>query len=154
SAKDADRSILVNKLLFFKFALPPHLPTATTPLMHELIQLYISRNDDDIQTLQSQIRPGRPKPTKLLNLEMLKQADQHEYETGMKIPDLTDPKSVTALRNWEGDYNGLHLIKMVDVRAKDATTTTAVGVSEEEMREIAVKAKKVVAEEDGEEMKE
>jgi translation machinery-associated protein 16 len=65
--------------------MPDDQLTASVDLMHDMIQMYVDRNDEEIEKLKSQVRPGRPKPNKLLNLEMLKGTDQHEYNTGMSM---------------------------------------------------------------------
>ncbi|KAJ3282856.1 hypothetical protein HDU79_009610 [Rhizoclosmatium sp. JEL0117] len=115
SSKDASRTLEVDRMVWFKYALPDEVEAATPELVHDLIDQYINRNEDEIEELKSQIRPNRPKPPRIQLLEMLKGKDMHEYRTGMKVPILTDAANVVRLRKWEGDYNGITAIKMTSV---------------------------------------
>ncbi|KAJ3181090.1 hypothetical protein HDU85_003795 [Gaertneriomyces sp. JEL0708] len=115
SASENKKTRIAERVLWFKYALPEDTPAATNELVHEIIQLYIQRNDDEIQQVQSKWRKNQPKPARLDLLLLLKQKDMDEYRDGMEIPLLTDAKNVTALRHWDGDYNALPAIKMTTV---------------------------------------
>ncbi|KAI9331735.1 translation machinery-associated protein 16 [Obelidium mucronatum] len=115
--KDADRMREVDRMVWFKYALPDEVAAATPEMVHDLIDQYIHRNDDEVEALKATIRPNRPKPAKLGLYDMLMGKDRHEYRTGMKVPNMTDAANVVRLRQWEGDYNGIGAIKMVSVVA-------------------------------------
>lgn len=67
-----------------------------------------------MDTLRATLRPGRPLPKRLDELEMCLKHEQQEYEsTGFNVADLRDPRCVEALRRWNGDYNGVKEIKQV-----------------------------------------
>ncbi|KAJ3123662.1 hypothetical protein HK098_001777 [Nowakowskiella sp. JEL0407] len=76
--------------------------------LHNFIQLYINRNDEEIERLKGNVRPGRPKPPQLDMLEILKRKDTQEYISGFEVPDLTDPIQLKLLRAADGDYNAVH----------------------------------------------
>ncbi|KAJ3329026.1 hypothetical protein HDU76_008798 [Blyttiomyces sp. JEL0837] len=120
SAKDIEKTRAVDRMIWFKYALPDDVPCADQEMLHDLISQYINRNSAEMTTLQSTIRPNRPKPSKLTLLEMLKSKDQQEYNAGITIPDLTDPANVVVLRSFEGDYNALPRIKVISVRSLEA----------------------------------
>ncbi|KAJ3026209.1 UNVERIFIED_CONTAM: hypothetical protein HDU68_006013 [Siphonaria sp. JEL0065] len=141
--KDVERTREVDRMVWFKYALPDDVPAATPEMVHDLIdQLsltflsalpkYIHRNDDEIEQLKAQVRPNRPKPAKLALYDMLMGKDRHEYRTGMKVPNMTDPINVARLRLWEGDYNGITAIKMTSVVAANKPEDV---VEEKEMAE-------------------
>ncbi|KAI3652689.1 hypothetical protein MP228_002114 [Amoeboaphelidium protococcarum] len=95
---------------------------------HSLIQLYIERNDGEIESLQQSRVHGsvrRPKPPRLTLLEMMRQKDLNEYENvGFVIPDLTNAKNVTVLQGWNGDYQCIDIIKTITLKTqKDASKT-------------------------------
>jgi translation machinery-associated protein 16 len=48
-----------------------------------LIEVYIARNDERIQELIAERRPGRPKQPELLDLEEKRRMDEKEFESGM-----------------------------------------------------------------------
>ncbi|KAJ3404315.1 hypothetical protein HDU80_003008 [Chytriomyces hyalinus] len=113
--KDADRTRAVDRMVWFKYAIPDELPSANLELVHDLIDQYINRNEDEIEELKATIRPNRQRPPKIALLEMLQGKDRHEYATGMRVPDMCDAANVARLRKWEGDYNGIGAIKMVSI---------------------------------------
>ncbi|KAI9340776.1 hypothetical protein DFJ73DRAFT_549993 [Zopfochytrium polystomum] len=134
SAKTVEQRIVVDRMVWFKYALPDDRKVGDVQLAHELVQDYISRNDEDIATLEAQRRPGRPKDGKLVMLEMIRAKDQQEYNSGMMIPDITRAFNVKMLRSWEGDYNGISRIRMMEVRAdrRPPPPTTAAAVNDDD----------------------
>ncbi|KAI9205239.1 translation machinery-associated protein 16 [Polychytrium aggregatum] len=117
--RDETKQRIVDRLLFFKFAVPVEQMSVTTEQLHDAVVLYINRKEEDINRLKQEHQkrpPGRSKPSQLINLENLRDADQREYDTGIEVPDVTDPTALAMLRDWEGDYNGITHIKMVTVR--------------------------------------
>ncbi|KAI9012303.1 hypothetical protein DFJ74DRAFT_683242 [Hyaloraphidium curvatum] len=111
------RSKAAERLVWFKFALPDEVAVASRGDLHELIAMYIARNDDQIEALTKQLRKGRPKPSKLANLEALRQSELDEYNVGVEVPDFTDVKNLAFVRTWEGDPNQINRIKMVRIRS-------------------------------------
>jgi translation machinery-associated protein 16 len=73
----------VDRMVWFKYALSDELSSASMDQLHELVQLYIERNDEEISSLKDSLRPGRPKPNKLIMLELLRSKDAKEYEVGI-----------------------------------------------------------------------
>jgi hypothetical protein len=59
-----------------------------------------------------------------------------------EIPDLSDGKTVKVLKNWEGDYNALSLIKMIEIRSRASTSQTP--TNNADVVAIANKAKALV----------
>ncbi|KAJ3278217.1 hypothetical protein HK104_002552 [Borealophlyctis nickersoniae] len=115
--RNTERSRLVDRTVWFKYALAEDITCATMAQVHDIILSYISRNDDEIEKLKSNLRKGRPRPARLELLETLRGKDLQEYATGgIELPDLTDAKNLSLFRAWEGDYNALDKIKFVRVR--------------------------------------
>ncbi|KAI8813283.1 translation machinery-associated protein 16 [Cladochytrium replicatum] len=111
------------RIVYFRLAVPDDKQCATFDELHEYIQLYISRNDDEMKKLTENVRPGRPRPPKLDLLESLKKKDIAEYEKGFGVPNLVDPNTVKILRACEGDYNAImSRVKLIRVTNPHSTS--------------------------------
>ncbi|TPX72663.1 hypothetical protein SpCBS45565_g00057 [Spizellomyces sp. 'palustris'] len=131
SASDERKTRTVERMLWFKYALPEDISIATNELVHDIIKQYIARNEEELAEIRGKLRQGRPRPSRLDLLENLKSKDEQEYINGIEIPVLTDAKNVTILRAWEGDYNGIDRIKVVVVRRPGLSTDPIKGSSTE-----------------------
>lgn len=75
--------------------------------MREIVNEYICRNDEELAQIENDRRPGRPLSSKhQLQIEKRKH-DQHIFETGFSIPDISDKLTVTRLRGWNGTSGSL-----------------------------------------------
>ncbi|KAJ1964971.1 translation machinery-associated protein 16, partial [Dimargaris xerosporica] len=92
------RSLEAERYLWFRYAMDEERDTLTLSELHELMESYIARNDEEIQTLKDSRRKGQPPPKKLQMLETLRKQNQSEYANGMIIPDLTDKATVAYIR--------------------------------------------------------
>ncbi|KAF0553861.1 translation machinery-associated protein 16 [Gigaspora margarita] len=108
---------IVDRILWFKYALDDSIPCATKADIYDLIEMYISRNDDELSKIKSLKMNGavRPKTVKEDLIEALKLKEQKEYIEGFEIPDLMNAKNVKILREWDGDPNSLSRIKLIRV---------------------------------------
>jgi translation machinery-associated protein 16 len=107
--KRADsKSLLVQRMLAFQEVID--MP------VHEMIDAYICRNDDEIAELRDaqRGRSNRVIPARLSLLENLRLKDVAEYKNGMEVPEQS-PKNVERLKNWNGDHNSITQIKTVRV---------------------------------------
>jgi translation machinery-associated protein 16 len=83
STTTKNRSKVIDRLVWFKYALDDTLTSPTKEDIHDLIEMYIGRNDEEIEKLTGQLRKGRTKPSRLVNLEMLRQTEMDEYAEGL-----------------------------------------------------------------------
>ncbi|CAE6482006.1 unnamed protein product [Rhizoctonia solani] len=108
-----------DRYAFFFHALPPDVPSLSLPEIHDIIQsIWLVRHDEPLQAEQSSRRPGRPPSARELALLEMKRQDEEVYRTGLTIPDLTDPETVTLFRAWEDkshDPAYLHLLRSIRV---------------------------------------
>lgn len=75
---------------------------------------YLARFDDELERLKAQVRPGRPVPVKVNEIEAAKEAERKEYEqAGIEIPDLASTDNVVALKAWDGTYHSIKLVRMI-----------------------------------------
>lgn len=68
-----------------------------------------------IDQLKKERRPNRPPTKRQELLELRKDAEMKHFETGWKLPDLTDTKNVEIFRKWKGDTGGLNTITLVEI---------------------------------------
>ncbi|CAG8510933.1 23438_t:CDS:2 [Gigaspora rosea] len=97
---------IVDRILWFKYALDDSLPCATKADIYDLIEMYISRNDDELSKIKSLKINGavRPKTVKEDLIEALKLKEQKEYIEGFGTQ-----------KEWDGDPNSLSRIKLIRV---------------------------------------
>lgn len=70
--------------MFFFHAIPPENDTLTLEELHALIKdIWLARHDLQLEDERKLRRKGRPKSTKEMKLETLKEAESEEYRTGM-----------------------------------------------------------------------
>ncbi|KAF7731456.1 translation machinery-associated protein 16 [Apophysomyces ossiformis] len=109
--------------LWFRFAFDESLSFATKADIHDLIDMYLKRNDEELQKLREERESSsfkRPKSSRENLLEALIQSERAEYVSGFELPDLTNGKNVKLLREWDGDQNGMSRIKTI--RVTEAST--------------------------------
>ncbi|KAK9478055.1 translation machinery-associated protein 16 [Lipomyces japonicus] len=80
-----------------------------------IITRFISRDDDEIESLQAARRPGRPSSTRQDALETRRDFEIEEFSTGFYSPDLLDEANVKLLRAWNLDYSGIGKLKFVRI---------------------------------------
>lgn len=82
------------------------------------IQLFINRDDEEIEEFKSKRRPNRPPHNKQLLLENKKKLEMEEFEKGFQVPDLTLEENVKFLRNWNGSFGAMSTLKLIRVNIK------------------------------------
>ncbi|KAH3671051.1 hypothetical protein OGAPHI_000762 [Ogataea philodendri] len=94
-------------------------PTFEPSEIHAFIQTFIARDDDELEQLRAERRPGRPATKRQDLLEQRKAKESHMYETGWSIPDLQNKTTVELLRNWNGDRGSLTALTFKTVKKSD-----------------------------------
>lgn len=83
--------------------------------MKQFINAFISRDDNELEKLKSDRRPGRPASSRQDLLENRIRQEKKEFHSGFKMPNLSDKKTVEHLKNWSGDHSGLSIMKFIRV---------------------------------------
>lgn len=94
-------------------------PTYSVADVQDLLETWISRNDDELESLKEERRPGRPKPKKLEQLEDVKEKEVHQFETGWKVPDLRHRQTLMYMKSWTGDHGSLTAMKHIIIKKSD-----------------------------------
>ncbi|KAL1301654.1 hypothetical protein AAFC00_005874 [Neodothiora populina] len=83
--------------------------------VHEAINSYLDRDNETLDDLRAERRPGRPPNPKQTLLEQQRATEQREYEYGFWMPDMQDANNLAKLKEWKGEWVGLGQIKFVRV---------------------------------------
>lgn len=111
-SKKGEKELKVIKLAWFK-----DFKRCDFDGLKEAVEKYINRNAVEIKELKDQMRPNRPKPSRLLLLENLYEQQLQEYiQSGFEVPDLRDSDTIYALQHWNEDYNAISTIKLVRIK--------------------------------------
>ncbi|CAK5267574.1 unnamed protein product, partial [Mycena citricolor] len=135
---------------FLKGALPhqriesdsnPESDGLTLAQLHELARTWVSRHDATLAHEQNTRRAGRPKSPLQVRLEEQRLREEEIYRTGMDLPDLTHPPTLSHFRAWDlKSLAGTHLFRFarisssqpeVLILAKTPTATAAQGDEDE-----------------------
>lgn len=91
----------------------------TTPELRQMVDLFFHRFDDELDQFRNERRKGRPMAPKHQILEEKVKHDIHLWKTGVKVPDLTDKDTVTALRLWNGTTGGTTVMKFCELKESE-----------------------------------
>lgn len=80
------------------------------------IEMFISRDDGEINELKKAKRSNRPTSNRQLLLEQKRKKEMQEFVIGFVAPDLTEEHTVTALREWNGTFGALNNVKKIRLR--------------------------------------
>jgi translation machinery-associated protein 16 len=105
---------------FFQTAATEHASIFSLPDIQVLIEQYIHRDDEELETLKAERRPGRPASTREDLLKQKQNAEVGEYKSGFWVPDLEDDLNLQVLKEWDGRWASLHKLKFVRI-ATDGT---------------------------------
>lgn len=113
--------------MWFRYAFEEDKPVATKPEMHELIELYLERHDEEISDLEKDRSRGHKKPKNARQqlLESIKAREASEYISGMELPDMTNGKTLKLLRDWDGDKNSMPRMTTIRLQKPDDNIETA-----------------------------
>ncbi|KAL1916660.1 uncharacterized protein VTP21DRAFT_5364 [Calcarisporiella thermophila] len=112
SERITGKNPLVERYLWFRYAMDEEVACLSKSEVHDLIEMYLNRHNEELKELQSTRREGRPKSPREDLLEALIKKERQEYISGLDIPDLTIPKNVKKLRAWDGDVNFLSQLRI------------------------------------------
>ncbi|KAI9273643.1 translation machinery-associated protein 16 [Sporodiniella umbellata] len=109
--KEKQKSVnpIGDRWLWFRYAMDEDKTVITRPEIHDLIEIYLARNDEELEELENSRNKGHrtPKTPRQDLLEALKLREANEYISGLELPDLTNGKVVKLLREWDGDRNSM-----------------------------------------------
>lgn len=108
----------IDRIVFFQQRLPETLHPLEIPKVLSLIQVYVERNDDELEQLRLERRAGRPPSTRQTLLEQQRKSDEKEFASGLWLPNLQDEETLVKLDRWAGDWVSLGTMRFVRVDVK------------------------------------
>ena len=105
----------IDRIAFFQQRLPGTLHPLEMEKIKVLILEYLARNDAELDLLKAERRPGRPASNRQTLLEDHKNTEEHEYESGLWLPNLQDEETLVKLDKWNGDWIGLGVLRFVRI---------------------------------------
>ncbi|KAL8797478.1 MAG: hypothetical protein Q9195_000294 [Heterodermia aff. obscurata] len=76
---------------------------------------YLNRDNEELQQLKAERRPGRPSSAKEDLLRQRIEMEEREYNAGYWVPDMEDGKNLVALREWSGEWENLNILRFIRV---------------------------------------
>lgn len=108
---------LVDRLTWFQLAIDPAEESLTASKIHQLVSEYLGRFDAEVAGLQASLRPGRPRPLRLDELEMVQRLEAEEYSSGsFEVPLMTTSAGLAALLRWDGLYDSISQVPMTKIK--------------------------------------
>ncbi|KAF2768988.1 hypothetical protein EJ03DRAFT_273018 [Teratosphaeria nubilosa] len=108
----------LERVAFFADRLPDTLHPLNTEQIQELIIEFIGRNDEELDQLKADRRPGRPPVTRQTVLQQQVDAESKEFESGFYLPNLQDEQTLVRLDAWKGDWLSLGNLRFVRIDEK------------------------------------
>lgn len=80
-----------------------------------MIEDFLGRDDEELLKLKAERRAGRPASTRQTLLEQARAQEQGEYASGFWVPDLEDAANLKKLKEWNGQWSGLAILKFARI---------------------------------------
>lgn len=110
----------LERVAFFQDNLPETLHPLDVERVRALIEEYLARNNEELEQLNAERRPGRPPSTRFTLLEQLRDVEKKEYAGGFWMPNLQDAETLVNLDAWKGDWISLGNLRFVRVHEGSA----------------------------------
>ena len=115
ATKERSNKPWTDRIAFFQDRLPETLHPMVMEDIQALIPEYLARNDEEIDLLKAERRPGRPASNRQTLLEDLKKTEDREYDSGFWLPNLQDEETLIKLDRWKGGWIGLGILRFVRI---------------------------------------
>ncbi|EJT44638.1 TMA16-like protein [Saccharomyces kudriavzevii IFO 1802] len=84
----------------------------------EFIQSFIERDDAELNELKTKRRSNRPPSNRQVSLQHRRDQELREFSAGFLCPDLSDAKNMEFLRNWNGTFGLLNILRLIRIDDK------------------------------------
>lgn len=115
STRQKQNRTFLDRIAFFQDRLPETLHPLSVDEIKSHIEEYISRYDEELATLKSERRPGRPASTRQALLEQAVEKERQEFESGFWLPDCQDESTLMKLDGWKGQWLELGVMRFVRI---------------------------------------
>ncbi|KAJ2747785.1 translation machinery-associated protein 16 [Coemansia sp. BCRC 34301] len=108
--------------------------------LRQLVDVYLARNDEDVEAILAKKSEGKNLPQKeSLFLQLVESENKEAKLAGVEVPDLTNGAVVKVLRAWDGDLNSITTIKLVTCKP-----ASVIPIEEEEAKKSGRRGDSVV----------
>lgn len=114
-AATRQNQVYVGRIDWFRSALEGSEGSLSEDELVVLTQSFVAREDEELEEVKAERRPGRP-PSKIEErINGRKDAEEREFNSGFWIPDLRDQDGRDKLDKWSGDWAGLNTLKFIRI---------------------------------------
>ncbi|KAF2869019.1 translation machinery-associated protein 16 [Massariosphaeria phaeospora] len=115
SARQKQNRPYLLRIKTFQSYTTEHRSAFSIPEIQAIIEDYLGRDDEELATLKSDRRPGRPPSTRDTLLQQKQAAEQGEYTSGFWVPDLEDFENLKTLKEWNGQWSSLSTLSFARI---------------------------------------
>lgn len=112
--------VYVDRVEWFRSAIQGSEGSLTPDELHMLTVTFIGREDEELEAVKAERRPGRPPSKVEERIDDRKDVEEREFKSGFWLPDLRDQEGREKLDKWSGDWAGLNTLKVIRL-TKDGT---------------------------------
>ncbi|KOC69930.1 Translation machinery-associated protein 16, partial [Habropoda laboriosa] len=110
------QTLVAERMMWIREHMVPDVCPYTPELTARLLEVYIARNDKEMEQINIKRSVGgkriRQHASREDVIRMTKERDLEEYNTcGLEIPDILDAHHCMVLKNWDGELNYLPYFK-------------------------------------------
>lgn len=105
----------VKRVKFIQDNLPEELSPLPTETVLEFVSEYVGRSKDELEEMQAARRHGKSASAREINMRQQMENEVREFESGYWIPDLSNQENLEKLKNWNGEWVGMNVMKFVRV---------------------------------------
>lgn len=110
-----DHELFVIKFFQDKVLEQPEKEVFLLADMKAFLEAHLARFDEEIADLQSEKRAGRPVSSRQKILQEKKKHEQHVYETGFRVVNISDKHTVEWLKLWNGSNGGVTVMDFIHI---------------------------------------
>lgn len=96
----------------------------------KFIDLFIARDNEELEQLKKTKRANRPPTNRQLLLEQRKKAENQEFNIGFLCPSLMEADTVEVLKKWNGTFGSLNQLKKIRLK-RDLTIIGDMGTKKD-----------------------
>ena len=106
----------VKRVKFIQENLPEKLSPLPTETVLEFVSEYVGRSKDELEEMQAARQHRKSASAREINMRQQMENEVREFESGYWIPDLSSQENLEKLKNWNGEWVGMNVMKFVRVK--------------------------------------
>lgn len=115
TAAARSNQIYVDRIRWFQERLGGLETALSDAEVQQLVEEFISREQDDLAQIKAAQRPGRPRSKAEERIQARIDAEEKEFKAGFWAPEMRNENCIEKLRRWGGEWGGLSTLTYVRV---------------------------------------